>query len=143
MFDHRNASLLPWLIEHYLAGPTGLGSKDVEFLFLDDLWDADGPSEVGPNAVALMGLSVTDVTELTEAYWGNMRAMQRAIVGHGGFEWHSFIDGNGGTAGVSTSAGPPFSPAECTTYMRGVACRPDSVLQRGVLFYGFERGQYH
>ena len=37
---------------------------------------------------------------------------------------------------VSTLAGPPFSPAQCTDYMRYTACRPDSSLQNSTLFYG-------
>ena len=53
----------------------------------------------------------------------------------GGFSWASFK--NGGTL-----AGPPFSPAQCSSYMRSVACHSDSVLQKSVLFYGFPRGDY-
>ena len=38
-----------------------------------------------------MGLSPSDVKELTTAYWKNMEAMQKGIVARGGFEWHSFV----------------------------------------------------
>jgi len=90
MFDQRNSSLLAWLLDEYIGGPNGLGSDAVDFVFLDDQWSPTaGPSEVGPNAVALMGLSKTDVQVLNAAYWKNMRGMQEGIVKMGGFEWHS------------------------------------------------------
>ena len=47
--------------------------------------------QVGPGAVNRMGLSPSDVKELTVAYWKNMEAMQKGIVARGGFEWHSFV----------------------------------------------------
>ena len=136
MFDFRNESLRRWLTGDYLLGPTGLGSTNVDFLFLDDSWDVhSGPSEVAPGAVAKMGLSAADVQDLTAAYTKTMRAMQETVVAHNGFAWASFH--NGGTL-----AGPPVSPSSCADYMRTVACREDSVLQRSTLFYGFPRGDY-
>eukprot|EP01043_Picozoa_sp_COSAG02_P063207 COSAG02_NODE_8900_length_2405_cov_1.730269_1_plen_201_part_10 len=94
MFDFRNTSLLDWLLNDYIGGPLGLGSSNVDFVFLDDEWDdPTGPSEVGPDSLAKMGLSKADVTELTAAYWKTMRAMQEGIVAKGGFEWHAFSTG--------------------------------------------------
>ena len=110
-----NSSLIDWLLDEYIGGANGLGSPNVDFIFLDDEWDAtSGPSEVGhplsgsadhdrartsegscrqvgPDAVTRMGLSPSDVKELTVAYWKNMEAMQKGIVARGGFEWHSFV----------------------------------------------------
>jgi hypothetical protein len=135
MFDFRNESLLDWLREEYLGGPLGLASPNVDFFFLDDSWkDPSGPTEVGPDAIAKMGLSKADVTTLTQAYTTALRAMNEYVVEKGGFTWASFSPGGG------TLAGPPFSPSECTTYMRETACVPNSTLQTSTLFYGLERG---
>ena len=80
MFDFRNSSLLHWLLNDYIGGPLGLGSPNVDFVFLDDEWDDPaGPSEVGAGALQRMGLSKADVTELTAAYWKTMRAMQVCV----------------------------------------------------------------
>jgi hypothetical protein len=35
MFDFRNASLLGWMLDEYIGGPLGLGSPNVDFVFLD------------------------------------------------------------------------------------------------------------
>ena len=40
MFDFRNSSLLDWLLNEYIGGPLGLGSPNVDFVFLDDEWYA-------------------------------------------------------------------------------------------------------
>ena len=60
----------------------------------------------------------------------------------GGFEWHAFVGDKDDTGHFSTSAGAPFAPADCTAYMRQVACRSDSPLQSSALFYGFSRKSY-
>ena len=61
---------------------------------MDDGWeDPSGPEEVGPNAVALMGLSAADVTEMTQAYSTALRAMQEYVVAQRGFTWDSFSPG--------------------------------------------------
>lgn len=60
----------------------------------------------------------------------------------GGFEWHAFSTGlpiDPIHPPLDTSAGRPFEIADCTKYMRTVACKPDSLLQKATLFYGLTR----
>ena len=39
LFDHRNgSSLRDWIVEQHIGGPKGLGSPDVDGLFMDDYW---------------------------------------------------------------------------------------------------------
>ena len=38
IFDHRNESLRPFLVDTYFGGPHGLGSPNVDFFFIDDNW---------------------------------------------------------------------------------------------------------
>ena len=33
-----NESLLDWLLEDYILGPTGLGNENISGFFLDDYW---------------------------------------------------------------------------------------------------------
>ena len=49
-----------------------------------DEWDDPaGPSEVGRDPLAKMGLGKEDVTTMTAAYWKAMRGMQEGIVAKG------------------------------------------------------------
>ena len=47
LFDHRNSSLRQWLLDTYIgSNETGMGHKDIDGMFLDDVWDGvKGPSE--------------------------------------------------------------------------------------------------
>lgn len=140
-FDQTNSSLMDWILDEYIGGPNGFGSPHVDFMFLDDTWSLElGPGEMATDSVAKMGLSKADVEAQYNAYWRNARLMLEGIVKRGGFAWQAMINvGNGPT---STLAEAPFTPAQCTEYMRTTACRPDSVLQRAALFYGLTRGSY-
>ena len=109
----------------------------MDFFFIDDMW-TDAPSEV--KGWEAMGLTERDLREMTAAWQENMAAVQAATLARGGMNWQLFLNN-------ATDAGPPFkeseygppTSAECTRYMRGVACRADSPLQHQPLFYGVER----
>jgi hypothetical protein len=133
MFDHRNGSMLTkWLLEEYMGSDlTGLRNPNIDGFFLDDIWKESGPSESGEFAVEDMGLSSDDMLAIDKGWRANADAVKAAILNSSGFSWKMFDVGN------RTNAGPPFKKEKCTAYMRETACRPDSVLQKQSLFYGF------
>ena len=52
-----NSSLIDWLLDEYIGGANGLGSPNVDFIFLDDEWDAtSGPSEVIPITISCLSI---------------------------------------------------------------------------------------
>lgn len=134
IFDHRNGSMLTkWLLEEYLgSNVTGLSNPNIDGFFLDDIWKSrKGPSESGAHAIADMGLSASDMSAIQRGWRANMDAAKAKILNSSGFNWQMFDIGN------RTNAGPPFKKENCTAYMRGTACKPDSVLQKQSMFYGF------
>ncbi len=102
LWDHRNASLREWLVDTYLAGPTGVGRASISGLYMDDAWtnysspvDAPdcgsspvgGPTEEDANCTVDMGLSQADTTAINDGYHLTMLAAQRAVIAAGGFSW--------------------------------------------------------
>jgi hypothetical protein len=133
IFDHRNGTMLTkWLLEEYMgSNVTGLGNPNIDGFFIDDVWKTTGPSESGKNAVEDMGLSADDMLAIEKAWSANMDVVKATILNSSGFNWQMF------DVGHRTNAGPPFAKEDCTTYMRETACKPDSVLQKQSMFYGF------
>ena len=133
LFDHRNGTMLQaWLVSEYAgSAATGLANPNIDGFFIDDGWGARGPSEENRYALRDTGLSKDQVALMTANWRANMAAVKRAILRSGGFNWQMF-DVNGGTA-----ASAPFQREHCASYMRDVACRPDSPLQSKSLFYGY------
>ena len=90
-----NESLLDWLLEDYILGPTGLGNENISGFFLDDYWcyeDAgDGPScrLVGPaetetHVLEDLGMAAAEVKPMAMAWRANKDAISRAIHAHNG-----------------------------------------------------------
>jgi hypothetical protein len=104
LWDHRNASLREWLVIEYMLGATGLGSGVVQGFFVDDYWSgpqgsnnslpgtAPGPSEIDSHCLEDMGLSDSDVEDITQGWIETMSAMQLALVEAGAYTW-SLIPG--------------------------------------------------
>ena len=167
LFDLRNASLHKWLLEEYIGGPTGMGHKDVSGMFLDDQWDLiKGPSEyvcggkLPCEPLHDMGLSPTDVKELTVAWSTAQAAVHHKIVESGGFDWALFNCRFAPTAtqpctmsAVSpwaAAAGYPGTPCpgcvanvsqQCSAFFRS-ACTPEAPLGELALFLGLTRQKH-
>jgi len=72
VFNHRNSSLRPWLINTmFLGKATGGGNKAVSGFYANDGWNAKGPTEMDKDAVAKMGMSVDDVKAMITAWSAN------------------------------------------------------------------------
>lgn len=91
VFDHRNRTLLPWLIGSYFLGnATGGGNPAVDGFYVDDGWSIRGPSEMDKDAVEKMGMSAADVQAMIAAWSNNVAAWREAIWNAGLFEWFMF-----------------------------------------------------
>ena len=86
VFNHRNASLRPWLIQTmFLGKATGGGNLAVSGFYVNDGWSAKGPSEMDKDAVAKMGMSSADVAAMIGAWGANVAAWRQAIYDAGLF----------------------------------------------------------
>ena len=142
LFDHRNSSLGDWLVEEFLLGDTALGSPFVDGYFLDDVWSGHGgwgcsltspfggPSEMNGNCTIDMGLSATDIADITEAWHQNFVTAKAVAVGAGGFEWHLL---------EAVSSPVRGSLDECKAFFRE-ACSPHSTAYDSALMVRFTYG---
>ena len=97
VWDHRNASLRAWLVD-YAAGATSVGDPHIDGIFLDDDWSAPGgPTESGRDSLADMGLSASDVINISAGWVLSMKDVQQAVLDKGGFDWRLFSPGHGTT----------------------------------------------
>ena len=107
LFDHRNGTMLTdFLVSEVALGKSALGRPSVDGLFLDDYWCSDliceedpsvpgcpcddpvqGPTEMEMHAVGDMGLTDEDVRDITLGWNETMRAIERAVLGAGGYTW--------------------------------------------------------
>lgn len=98
LWDHRNASCREWLVNEFIMGPTAIGHPDIDFLFIDDFWcslatnktcsdPVAGPSEINAHSQADMGLSDTDLEDITNGWLQTMTAAQEAMVSANAFTW--------------------------------------------------------
>ena len=131
-FDHRNGSMLTdFLVREYVASANGVLNPNVDGVYIDDAWARGMPSEMDPHAVADMGLSPADGHQLHEGWAANMRAVQRAILAAGAYNWQ--LMGNS-----AANAGPLVKPATCTADLRW-ACGPAAPWAGRPLMYGVTR----
>jgi len=130
LFDHRNASLLNWLIHEYTVSPTGVLNPNIDGLFIDDHWSASGPSEEDGRCIEIIGLSTKDVTEITQGWQANTDAVHTAMIKANAFAWQllSFTDG-------SDQVNPR---AQCAEWIRE-NCKANSSISQGPLMFGFTR----
>jgi hypothetical protein len=110
LFDYRNASLLPWLLDNFVLSNTTLLAAGgvISGLFLDDYWcsppppefnnsrphnetycsnPAPGPSETLLGCVADLGLQPADIYDLTIGWQKALESMQSAVLSAGGYTW--------------------------------------------------------
>ena len=115
LFDHRNGTMLrTWLIEEVLLGPTGIGHKYVDGVFLDDYWCSDllcsqsnndtnmgcpcndpkqGPTEINQYAaIDDIGLSDIDIMDITLEWNKTMNLAMQKILQRKAYTW-SLMDG--------------------------------------------------
>jgi hypothetical protein len=115
IFDHRNGTMLrTWLIEEVLLGPTGIGHKYVDGVFLDDYWCSDilchqsnndtnmgcpcndpkqGPTEINQYAaIDDIGLSDIDIMDITLEWNKTMNLALEKILQRKAYTW-SLMDG--------------------------------------------------
>jgi hypothetical protein len=106
LFDHRNASVQQWIINHHILSSTALGSADVDGMFIDDYWcsnllctedpsiagcpcndPAQGPTEINAHSQIDMGLTDQDIKDITLGWNQTMGAVQQAILKAKGYTW--------------------------------------------------------
>lgn len=147
LFDHRNASLRSWLVQEYILGPNGLGSGVTDGFFIDDFWCSNlingtgacndpvqGPTEIDPHAQEDMGLSDSDIADITKGWLETMTATQQAILSAGAYTW-SLIPGQ-----ANANAEPWMTgPGSCTDTVRA-ACSPSSLWLTQPLMFGLNMG---
>ncbi|GMH76557.1 hypothetical protein TrST_g10080 [Triparma strigata] len=149
LFDHRNSSLLPWLLEKHILSETAIGHPDVDGMFMDDYWCSNlvcssvpttpgcpcsdpvqGATEVDANQQKDMGLSDEDIRDLYYAWDANMQAIQQAIVDNGAYTW-SLMAGQG-----NANAMPDLlTKNNCATKLRA-ACSSTSEWQTESKLFG-------
>jgi len=128
LWDHRNASLREWILNEFLLGPTGLGSPEVQGLYLDDNFHntsqpvdpswmppegycdhsaIGGPSEVNFFCTVDMGLTQEDTTAITDGWKETMALVEQVVLGAGGWAWAFF-----------KQLSIPDTPASCQAALR-------------------------
>jgi hypothetical protein len=146
LWDHRNASLRPWLIST-LVDP--IRNDGISGWFVDDFWCADringsgactdpvqGPTEIDAHSQADMGLSDADIADITTGWLATLTAAQEAVVAAGGYTW-SLIPGQD-----NANAEPrvvPQAAGECAAAL-AAACAPGAPWQSVPLLAGVHVG---
>ncbi len=152
LWDFRNGSaLVDFLVGEHLLGAAGLGSPDMDGLFIDDFWCSDrlngtcsdpvqGPTEVDAHNQADMGLADADVDALTAGWLDAFTAAQAAILAAGKWTW-SLAPGQ-----ANANAMPTLLPAAadgCAATVRpacaGGAAAP--LWRDGPLLFGLTPGE--
>lgn len=144
LWDHRNASLRPWLVETLVA-PIRAGAADG--WFLDDFFCSNiingscgdpvqGPSEIDAHSQVDMGLSDGDIADLTRGWLQTMTEAQAAILAAGGYTW-SLIPGQDNANAQPLIVGD--DAASCAATLRD-ACRADAPWQSAPLLFGLHAG---
>ncbi len=147
LFDWRNDTLLPWVLENVLGGPNGLGNDNIKGFFIDDFWCANlingtgacndpvqGPTEIDRNSQADMGLSDRDIADITNAWLAAMTVAQQYILDHGGYTW-SLIPGQD-----NANASPlVVNKGNCVSHLTE-ACSAANRWQSAPLMHGINMG---
>ena len=107
LFDFRNGSMLQnWIVDELIAGPTGVGAKEIDGLFIDDYWCSDlickadstvagcpcndpvqGPTEINKYSQSDIGLSDEDIRAITLGWNDTMGKVQQKILDMHGYTW--------------------------------------------------------
>lgn len=151
VFDHRNGSMLrDWILREVVGGPTALGNKNVDGLFIDDFWCSDlicnasgntvagcpcsdpvqGPTEVERHSQVDMGLTDEDIRDITIAWNFTMGAVQRSILEQKGYTW-SLMNGQ-----KLANAMPILLQKDTCAAQLRAACLETSVFQTTANLFG-------
>lgn len=131
-----------WLVQEFLLGNTGLNSEFVDGYFLDDFWAGDGawgcngspadganpaggPTEMSANCTRDMGLSASEIVDISTHWHTNYVTAKAVAVAAKGFEWHL----------LQKTSTPPAGPL-CEAFFRR-ACAENSVEHDSALFVPF------
>ena len=128
-----------WYIDEYMFGPTGLGNAGVSGFYVDDDWSANGPSEMDHNAVVDMGLSVADVTEITNAYLALTELFYARVLTSGKFIWDQFLNHDPYAPLNGDCPQPWVKKASCANDLRTL-CNATAQPQSRALLYGMSPG---
>ena len=157
LFDHRNGSMLrDWIVNELVLGPTAVGDPAIDGLFIDDFWCSDllckadpsvagcpcgdpvqGPTEIDRYSQADMGLSDEAVRDLTIAWNATMEAVQRAILGAGGYTWSLMLGQE------NANAAPRMLKRDSCTAQLRAACVAGSDWQTSSVLFGMTANGSH
>jgi hypothetical protein len=115
-----------------MMGPDAMGNPNVQGVFIDDVWDDNGPELEGPGsdwAVRDTGMTAADVARMQADWRTTMDAANAAVISANGYTWRLFYNN-------WTCANAPFEKKECEEYMNEV-CTPAAPMEKNALFYGF------
>ena len=132
LWNHSHPGCRKWLVEEHMMGNTAMGNDNIQGIFIDDVWDENGPELEGPGsefAVHDTGMSQEDVNTMQIEWRKTMDAANNAVIEAGGYTWRLFYNN-------WTCANAPFKKNECKEYM-DVACSKEAPLEKNALFYGF------
>ena len=102
LWDHRNGTMLrEFLVNEFIMGKTGVGHPDIDGLFIDDYWCSNqlngschdpvqGASEINKYQQVDMGLSDTDITDITKGWLQTMTEAQEAMISAKAYTWSLF-----------------------------------------------------
>jgi hypothetical protein len=122
VWDHRNASLRAWLVE-YATGATSVEDPRIDGVFLDDNWAVpSGPAESDKHCLADMGLSPTDVIDISAGWVLSTKGVQQAVLDKGGFDWLLFSPGH-----ATTGSDPVGGAQGCAAALRKRCVRNDTL----------------
>jgi hypothetical protein len=128
-----------WFIHSYVINSVGL-SPLVSGFFWDDVWNPDcNIHDQVPNTCQDMGLTKTDLVQLTNDYQRNMAALRNATLAAGKFAWQMLWTGGAADAIGGTGLSPIVQKATCETDLRSL-CKSNSPAQTRAMAYGLNAG---
>ena len=72
LWNHSHPDCRAWLVEEHMMGRTAMGNANIQGIFIDDVWDANGPELEGPGsewAVRDTGMSAQDVATMQQDWY--------------------------------------------------------------------------
>jgi len=139
----KGQTLGQWFINDYLFDQTGGANPKVSGFFFDDQWNDNGPTEYEQHSVGDMGLSKSELVEITNAYWSNMEQVYKAVLERGKFSWQQLWTGQGSNniRDIGTTCPGPFvQKATCAADLRKL-CTASSPAQTRFMMYAFSPGK--
>jgi len=110
--------------------------------FFDDQWNENGPTEYEQHSVADMGLTKSELTDITKAYWSNMAEVFKTVLARGKFSWQLLFTGQGSNSIqdiATTCPGPLVHKTTCAADLRKL-CSTSSPAQSRFMMYAFTPG---